>query len=897
MNQIVLIYDVERSKSISHFTVRLEERIFINGKWGKTGKTKVYFASDLAAMKSRFADVELVKVAMESELDLRKTEGKFSTGNVELTLLRISPRILKTFLQSSKFSNALCNDQGHILRFNIIQNTKPDVYIRSIAVDSSTTLDLFIAQKNYPDRDYTVFSGAVFVFFGMELFVFEKNYLDIFRKVSFGKPLGPEPFAKAKNLLSRHSDLLTIHFPQETERKTLAAFVPVFDLARDLKIANLYFQYGNKQVAYDAPEKTFTDMDKKVTVVRDLDKEKALLSILIEEGLHRPSSRGGFFLSAVNRVQKLRHLEEKGFQIVVDTRPLRLDMKMDLSINLVKEKIVVKGKVRGKQSDAPIQDVVAAINKHEQVFSFNDGSVGFVSPLKDELKALRGHYGNGEISLRKDQFGHLADKALGEINYHSDERFQALLEFGQGDDQLKNYRTPPVLEQVLRPYQAYGFIWLCNLHHHGFGGILADDMGLGKTLQVLAFLLRFSKAATRTLLVVPKTLIYNWEIEIQRFAPSLKYYVYSHNRQQRDLSRYPLVITTYGVVRSAQDGFDKTTWDALILDEAQYIKNHHTDTSRKIRRVAAKFRLALTGTPLENSLTDLYSIFDFLMPGFFGSLKGFKQQYNSGHPRDLEKLRNLIKPFILRRLKKQVCKELPSKTEVAVFCELNRTQAEVYRRTLRQEKRRLEKGGQKNESIHILTALLRLRQIACNLRLISKEYGTDSGKLAVVTEMAEAITLGGNNILVFSQFTKHLAIVKQVLKDASIKYYYLDGATRDRKSVISKFQKEKKPCVFLISLKTGGVGLNLTNANYVFLLDPWWNPAVENQAIDRCYRIGQTDPVTVYRFITRKTIEEKIMILKAMKKQMEDSVIEAEDPDHIPLTEAELRQLILDDAV
>ena len=243
-----------------------------------------------------------------------------------------------------------------------------------------------------------------------------------------------------------------------------------------------------------------------------------------------------------------------------------------------------------------------------------------------------------------------------------------------------------------------------------------------------------------------------------------------------------------------------------------------------------------------------------------------------------------------------MCNELPSKTEVSVFRELNKAQAEVYGRTLRQEKKRLEKDRQKNESIHILTALLRLRQIACNLRLVSKEYDTDSGKLDLVMEMAEAITLGGNNILVFSQFTKHLAIVKQALKGRSIKYYYLDGATRDRKAVISRFQKEKKPCVFLISLKTGGVGLNLTNANYVFLLDPWWNPAVENQAIDRCYRIGQTDPVTVYRFISRKSIEEKIMVLKAMKKQMEDSVIEAAAPDHIPLTEAELRQLILEDS-
>ena len=622
---------------MGHFTVRLEERNLIKGKWEKTGRTKVYFASDLAALKSRFADGELVKEAMESELDIRKTEGKFSSGNSELTILRISPAILETFLQSCDFTGVLCNDQGDVLRFNIKQNLKPDIHIRSSSVD------MHIEKKDYPTRDYTVFSGTVFVFFGSSLYIFEKKYLNIFRKVTYGKPLQPDQLEDAKNLLSQYSDLLNIYFSKEKKRKTLAGFIPEFELAPDLKIANVYFKYGDKRIASNSPEKTFTDMDKKVTVVRNREKEKAFLSILTKEGLKRPSSRGDFFLSAVNRIEKLERLEKKGFQLYVDSRPLSLDLSLDLSLNLVREKIVIKGNVRGMQSNASIQDVVAAINKNQQVFRFNDGSVGFVSPLKDELNAFRRYYRDNEISLRKDQFGLLVDKALGETSYKPDEKFQALLDFGQGDDRLRAYQTPGPLKQVLRPYQAYGYIWLCNLHRNGFGGILADDMGLGKSLQVLAFLLRFSKSSTRTLLVVPKTLIYNWELEIQKFTPALKYVVYSHNRQQTDLSRYPLVITTYGVVRSGRDGFDNSTWDALILDEAQYIKNHHTDTSRKIRKISAEFRLALTGTPVENSLTDLYSIFDFLMPGFFGSLKAFKQQYNNSSPKDLEKLRNLTK--------------------------------------------------------------------------------------------------------------------------------------------------------------------------------------------------------------------------------------------------------------
>jgi SNF2 family DNA or RNA helicase len=441
-------------------------------------------------------------------------------------------------------------------------------------------------------------------------------------------------------------------------------------------------------------------------------------------------------------------------------------------------------------------------------------------------------------------------------------------------------------------------MWLCNLKQFGFGGILADDMGLGKSLQILAYLLKDMAATAgkaKTLLVVPKTLVNNWELEILKFAPSLKYSIRRDRKKPLSVDKSDLIITTYGLIRTAADQFEPIVWQNLILDEAQYIKNYYTQTGRALRGIRARTRLALTGTPLENSLTDLFSIFDFLMPGFLGTMKSFKQRYHQNRPQDLETLGQLTKPFLLRRLKKQVCHELPSKTEISILCELSKTQAEVYRETLSVERSKLREPGLADNAVNMLTVLLRLRQIACHLKLLDGISVASSGKLDSVLQMAEEILAEGHSILIFSQFTQHLDIVKKAIQKLSVHQYYLDGGTKDRMAVVTAFQDDVRPAVFLISLKTGGVGLNLTRANYVFLLDPWWNPAVENQAIDRCYRIGQSDPVTVYRFISKDTIEEKIMKLKALKKQIEESVILTAGADQIPLSESDLKWLIFEE--
>ncbi|MCP4688097.1 MAG: DEAD/DEAH box helicase, partial [Desulfobacterales bacterium] len=341
-------------------------------------------------------------------------------------------------------------------------------------------------------------------------------------------------------------------------------------------------------------------------------------------------------------------------------------------------------------------------------------------------------------------------------------------------------------------------------------------------------------------------------------------------------------------------------WNYLILDEAQYIKNPRAQTTRAIKKIPSNHRLSMTGTPVENSPVDLWSQFDFLMPGFLGGLKNFKERCAADARGTLEELRKSTGPFILRRLKSQVCRELPLKTEITRFCDFAEEQKRLYDQTLLAGREGIEKKKRDDAhqplAVHMLTLLLRLRQIACHPSLVpdAGPGPRDSGKQEEVMRAAGEILAEGHKMLIFSQFTAHLKLMRKSFEAARFKTYYLAGETRNRIEVIERFNNSEEPCVFFISLKAGGLGLNLTNANYVFLLDPWWNPAVENQAIDRCHRIGQENPVTVYRFITKGSIEEKVSAMKEVKKRMERAVITEADIDAVPLSEEALARLLLE---
>src|SRR5438876_1082070 len=430
------------------------------------------------------------------------------------------------------------------------------------------------------------------------------------------------------------------------------------------------------------------------------------------------------------------------------------------------------------------------------------------------------------------------------------------------------------------------------LRRFSFGGCLADDMGVGKTAQVLALLesRRELRAAGEpvgpSLVVVPKSLVFNWKEEAARFTPQLR--VLDHTGLERngnDFAAYDLVLTTYGTLRRDAWSFKDAEFDYVVLDEAQVVKNAETESSKAARLLRGQHRLAVSGTPMENHLGELWTLFEFLNPGMLGAANAFKVVGGSMRNPDEETRRLLghaLRPFFLRRTKEQVARELPSKTEQTVYCELEPEQRKLYDQ-LRQHYRdsllrRIETAGLAKSKIQVLEALLRLRQAACHPGLLDSKRSSDSSaKLDVLLERLREVLDEGHKALVFSQFTSLLKILRARLNQDGILYEYLDGATRDRQTRVERFQNDKDCRLFLVSLKAGGLGLNLTAAEYVFILDPWWNPAVEAQAVDRAHRIGQTRPVFTYRLIARDTVEEKVLELQKSKRDLAAAIIGAEN--------------------
>jgi superfamily II DNA or RNA helicase len=477
----------------------------------------------------------------------------------------------------------------------------------------------------------------------------------------------------------------------------------------------------------------------------------------------------------------------------------------------------------------------------------------------------------------------------------------------QGEIKLQ---PPPLgdLEAVLRPYQKEGVGWLHFLRRGGLGGVLADEMGLGKTAQVLAFLRVLKQTGERSgpaLVVCPSSLVFNWAAEAEKFTPDLRVLAL-HGAERRGLfaqiPAHDLIITSYALLRRDAEEYRAMEFDTVALDEAQHIKNRATQNAQAVKSVRARHTLVLTGTPLENSVLDLWSLFDFLMPGYLGAAEDFRQRYEipiarGGDAAAQARLARRVRPFILRRLKRDVAAELPEKIEQVSFCELSLAQHALYQQVLEAGRREilgaLSAGGLNKGRMVALTALLRLRQICCDPRLL-KIGGPPalSGKVELFGELLEEVLDGGHRALVFSQFTSMLALLRQDLSAQNIGFCYLDGATTDRGRVVEQFQRQPDIPVFLISLKAGGVGLNLTGADTVIHFDPWWNPAVEAQAADRAHRIGQKKVVTSYKLITRGTVEEKILGLQARKRALTQGLLAGAEQLAEAVTWEDIRELL-----
>jgi superfamily II DNA or RNA helicase len=487
-------------------------------------------------------------------------------------------------------------------------------------------------------------------------------------------------------------------------------------------------------------------------------------------------------------------------------------------------------------------------------------------------------------------------------------RFRQFLKKLQGFEGIGKSEPPRSLKATLRPYQQRGLDWLWFLNRYGLGGVLADDMGLGKTVQALAVLLKSKRAEGKkpSLVVVPASVVMNWQEEAERFAPTLSVLDLTgpgRNERFEKIPDHDLVVTNYALLRRDIDRLAEVEFRYVILDEAQNIKNPESQTARASKRLRAEHRLALTGTPIENRLSELWSIFDFLDPGLLGSLPRFRQQFEApivgrGDREAEARLRRRIYPFILRRMKKEVADDLPEKIESVVHCELTPEQRALYRDVLaltrQQVFQEVEEKGLARSHISILAALVKLRQVCCHPRLLKlpvEEERLASAKFELLQEMVHELVAEGHRALIFSQFTEMLAIIREWLDQEQIEYEYLDGSTKDRAACVRRFNEDPTIPLFLISLKAGGTGLNLTGADYVIHYDPWWNPAVEDQATDRAYRIGQTRNVFAYKLIAKGTVEDKLLELQGRKRDLVAGVLGAEASLGKSLTREDLEDL------
>jgi hypothetical protein len=459
-------------------------------------------------------------------------------------------------------------------------------------------------------------------------------------------------------------------------------------------------------------------------------------------------------------------------------------------------------------------------------------------------------------------------------------------------EEIEAYPLPQFLRGQLRPYQKAGYDWLRFLNQYHFGGCLADDMGLGKTLETLALLqsqYELSPPPAASLVVMPTSLIYNWQLEAEKFTPQLRVLVYTGTYREKDpaqFAQYDLILTSYGIVRIDVDLLKSYRFHYLILDESQSIKNPGSHITKAVMQLQSAHRLILSGTPLENSTLDLWSQFTFVNPGLLGSQSFFRNEFQipiekRADEKKTQRLYSIIKPFLLRRHKSQVATELPEKIESIHYCDLTETQDEAYEAAKSYYRnlilQHIEEEGMARSQLIVLQGLTRLRQLANHPRLVDETYAGDSGKLEEVLGKIQTAVSEKHKILVFSQFVKHLMLLRQHLDAQGYAYAYLDGNTHDRQAQVERFQQRPDVPLFLISLKAGGLGLNLTAADYVFILDPWWNPAIEAQAIDRAHRIGQDRTVFTYKFISKNTVEEKILALQQSKRRLASELITTEE--------------------
>ena len=708
------------------------------------------------------------------------------------------------------------------------------------------------------------------------------------------------------------------------------ATVPRLYLRKDASTlrAELRFGYGETEIAAERNPETPMMVNKAdswvlTRIIRDIDREEACYQMLADPkfGLKRSSSPnpyGSFEMRARVHpydflVKSIPALTKAGFEIFGDKDTLgkinpnkpALHVNLTSGINWFElETFVLYG-----DQQVQLREIRKVLRRGEQYIRLADGSIGqipedWLSRYRHLFAIAEERDGNLRISDLQlplvDQL--IEDAEQAEVAPAFYEKRQRMAEF----QQIQPQALPEGLNGQLRPYQKAGLDWLHFLHQYGFGGILADDMGLGKTIQVLALLQSLAERGelkAGALLVVPKSLLSNWQREAARFTPGLRISGIRGGKRVKDqviFAGYDLVLTTYGTMLKDVALLRDYRFDYIVLDESQAIKNPLAQSAKAARLLNADHRLAMTGTPVENNTFELWSQFAFLNPGLLGTMDSFRHEFVA--PIEIDKdeasadlLRRLVFPFILRRTKAQVAPELPERTERVIYTDLEPAQLKLYNRTRDYFRAELlgmiEESGLDNTRMKILEGLLRLRQICIHPRLVDPAYNKPAAKFEILLETLETLRSEGHKALIFSQFVQSLRLLAAEMDHLKLPYIYLDGKTNNRQERVDRFQEDPALTFFLISLKAGGVGLNLTAADYVIHLDPWWNPAVEIQAADRAHRIGQDKPVFIYKLIARGTVEEKILELQEQKRSLVEKLISSESGFFKSLTRDDVKDL------
>ena len=671
--------------------------------------------------------------------------------------------------------------------------------------------------------------------------------------------------------------------------------------ASERPVAELSFRYGAVSVAFTDPREAVARIDERRLFRRDRAAETAAAAKLLEAGFQRASGQygassdaGRYDITQAKLPAAVGLLVAAGWRVEAEGKLYRQAGRFDLSVTSGVDWFDLRAEVDFDGVSATLPELLRALRRGDNLIVLGDGTFGMLPEEWLERFGMLGDMGAVEgdrLRFRPAQIGLLDALLAAEPQVSVD----AL--FAKARDELSRFagvdpvKAPARFRGRLRPYQEAGLGWLGFLRRFGFGGCLADDMGLGKTIQILAMLAgRPRKTVGPSIVVVPKSLVWNWQQEAARFAPDLRLIAHVGPERAMDaqtlrqnLQKADLLVTTYGLLRKDVAFLREFEMDYVILDEAQAIKNADSESAKAARLLRGRHKLALSGTPIENHLGELWSLFEFLNPGMLGTARAFAHTAIAKRPdpQTLALLSRALRPFILRRTKEEVAPELPKKHEETILCEM-----EPEQRTLYDELRAHYRGsllgkiaaeGLGKAKLQVLEALLRLRQAACHPGLIDeKRRAESSGKMEVLLARLDEIRREGHKALVFSQFTSFLALIRARLDGAGVPYEYLDGQTRDRQARVTRFQTDEACPLFLISLKAGGLGLNLTAADYVFILDPWWNPAVEAQAVDRAHRIGQKKRVFVYRLLCRDTVEEKVAALQQTKRDLTASIINAD---------------------